>query len=130
MKTFRNPTDVHPPIAGYTHQIEIAGPEHLLVISGQLGRLEDGTLPEDPAQQFEIALENVLRNLHAAHMSVQDLVKLTFYLSTHIDPARRRAILQAKLKDFQPCMTLIYVSALASPLYHVEIDAWASHASA
>lgn len=37
-------------------------------------------MPDDPIAQLEIALDNLLRNLHAAAMDVHDLVKLTFYL--------------------------------------------------
>jgi 2-iminobutanoate/2-iminopropanoate deaminase len=43
MKEYRNPPNVHEPIAAYTHQIEISSPEHLLVLSGQVGKKENGT---------------------------------------------------------------------------------------
>ena len=126
MKTYRNPPNVHKPVAAYTHQIEISGPERLLILSGQVGRKEDGTLPEDPIEQLDTALENLIRNLQAANMEVTDLVKLTLYLVGEIDGAKRRDVLTAKLQGHQPCMTLVYVAALASPVYKVEIDAWAS----
>lgn len=126
MKEFRNPPNVHPPIAGYTHQIEIKDGERLLVISGQVGRTEAGTVPDDPVEQLDLAFENLFRNLRAADMDVQDIVKLTFYLVGEMDPARRRDVISARLKDHRPCMTLLFVTALASPIYKVELDAWAS----
>lgn len=126
MKAYRNPETVHAPIASYTHQIEIQGPERLLVISGQVGRTIEGVVPEDPLEQLDLALENLMRNLHAAQMDVRDLVKLTFYLVGEMDAAQRREILAAHLKGHQPCTTLLYVVALASPAYKVELDAWAS----
>lgn len=129
MKEYRNPPNVHPPIAAYTHQIEISGNERLLVLSGQIGKKEDGTVPDDPIAQIEIALDNLLRNLHAAAMDVHDLVKLTFYLVGDIQTDKRRAVIAAKLQGHQPCMTLLYVSALATPVYKVEIDAMASKAA-
>lgn len=125
MKQFRNPPDVHAPVASYTHQIEISG-ERLLVISGQVGLRPDGGLPADPIEQVEAALENVLRNLKAAQMGVQDLVKMTYYLVGEMDAPRRREVIAAKLGGHKPCSTLIYVAGLASPEYRVEIDAWAS----
>ena len=128
MKEYRNPENVHPPVAGYTHQIEIRGPERLLFLSGQIGRREDGAVPDDPIEQLEIALENIHRNLQAAGMGVEDLVKLTFYLVGEIDAGRRREVIEAGLKGHQPCMTLVYVAALASPVYKVELDGWASRA--
>ncbi len=129
MKEFRNPPTVHPPVADYTHQIEVRGPERWLVLSGQVGKRQDGTVPEDPIEQIDVALENVLRNLEAANMTVQDLLKLTIYLVGQIDGARRREVITSRLQSHQPCMTMVYVTALASPVYRVEIDAWASRAT-
>ena len=51
MKEFRNPQDIHRPVGSYSHQIEIRGNERLLVISGQVGMREDGTVPDDPLEQ-------------------------------------------------------------------------------
>jgi 2-iminobutanoate/2-iminopropanoate deaminase len=126
MKEYRNPPNVHEPIAGYTHQIEISGSERLLVLSGQVGRKLDGTVPDDAAEQFEVALENLLRNLEAAKMGVEDIVKITFYLAGEMEAARRGEVITSKLQGHKPCMTLLYVARLASPIYKVEIDAWAS----
>jgi enamine deaminase RidA (YjgF/YER057c/UK114 family) len=128
MKEFRNPQDIHEPVGSYSHQIEIKGNERLLVISGQVGMREDGTVPDDPFEQIDIAFENILRNLRAASMDVTDIIKLTYYLVGEIDTAKRREIVLSKLQGHQPCSTLLYVAALASPMFRVEIDAWASRA--
>ncbi len=32
MKHFRNPANIHPPVAGYTHRIEVSGAERLLFL--------------------------------------------------------------------------------------------------
>ena len=128
MKEFRNPQDVHQPLGSYSHQIEVRGNERLLVISGQVGMRADGTVPEDPFEQIDVAFENIFRNLHAAGMDVKDLIKLTYYLVGEIDTAKRREVVLSKLQGHQPCSTLLYVAGLASPVYKVEIDAWASRA--
>jgi 2-iminobutanoate/2-iminopropanoate deaminase len=127
MKEFRNPHDVHRPVGGYTHQIEITGNERMLVLSGQVGMRADGTIPEDPLEQIDIALENIFRNLRAANMDVKDIIKLTYYLVGEIDTARRRELTAAKMEGHKPCSTLLYVARLATPELRVEIDAWASH---
>jgi 2-iminobutanoate/2-iminopropanoate deaminase len=129
VKEYRNPSNVHQPIAAYTHQIELSGPERLLFLSGQVGRKVDGTVPDDPIEQLDLALENLERNLQAAAMGVPDIVKLTFYLVGEMDATKRREVIAARLKSHRPCMTLLFVTALASPLYKVEIDAWASRAA-
>jgi enamine deaminase RidA (YjgF/YER057c/UK114 family) len=122
----RNPASIHAPLAGYSHQIELRGQERLLVLSGQVGMATDGRIPDDPAEQLELAMDNVLRNLDAAAMGVGDLVKLTFYLVAPIDADRRRAVLADRLGGHEPCMTLIHVAGLAAPAIKVELDAWAS----
>jgi len=125
MKEFRNPQDVHPPVGSYSHQIEIRA-ERILVISGQVGMRPDGTIPEDPFEQMDLAFENIFRNLRAAKMDVKDIIKLTYYLVGEIDTAKRREVVLSKLQGHQPCSTLLYVAALASPAFRVEIEAWAS----
>lgn len=128
MKEFRNPQDVHQPLGSYSHQIEIRGNERLLVLSGQVGMREDGTIPEDPVEQIDLTFENIFRNLRAANMDIKDIIKLTYYLVGEIDIAKRREVVLSKLQGHQPCSTLLYVAALASPAFRVEIDAWASRA--
>lgn len=128
MKEFRNPQNVHQPLGSYSHQVEIKGNERMLVMSGQVGMKEDGTVPEDPIEQIEVALENIFHNLQAANMDVKDIIKLTYYLVGEIDTAKRRELLASKLQGHQPCSTLLYVAALASPIYKIEIDALASRA--
>ena len=128
MKEFRNPQDIHKPLGSYSHQIEITGNERMLVLSGQIGMRDDGTVPEDPLEQINVALDNIFQNLRAANMGVQDIVKLTYYLVGEIDTTKRRELVASKLQGHQPCSTLLYVAALAAPIYRVEIDAWASRA--
>lgn len=122
----RNPAGVHAPVAAYSHQIEVSVGARWLVLSGQIGLRLDGAPPSDPVEQIEVALDNIRRNLEAAGMAVGDLVKLTFYLVGEIDAERRKRALEAFLGDHRPAMTLLYVSALASPALKVEIDAWAA----
>lgn len=128
MKEFRNPQDVHQPVGSYSHQIEVRGNERLLVISGQVGMREDGTVPDDPLEQIDVAFDNILRNLRAADMDITDMIKITYYLVGEIDAVKRRELILSKLQGHRPCSTLLFVAALASPVYKVEIDAWASRA--
>lgn len=125
MKESRNPEAIHPPLAAYAHQIEITGAQRWLMLSGQVGMQPDGTLPDDPVRQFEIALNNILANLKAANMQIKDLVKLTLYLVDPIEAGIRAELLSGWLQGHEPCMTLIYVAALASPKIKVELDAMA-----
>jgi len=126
MKQFRNPPDVHPPLVAYSHQVEVTGDERLLILSGQVGRHLDGSVPEDALEQLQVACENLQRNLYLASMEMGDLVKLTLYLVGEMDGQKRAQVLRSWLGDHRPCMTLVFVVALASSQYKVELDAWAS----
>ena len=128
MKEFRNPQHVHQPLGVYSHQVEITEDERLLVLSGQVGMREDGTVPEDQIEQLEVIFENILRNLEAANMSAKDILKLTYYVVGEMDTVKRRAIITSKLGEHKPCSTFLYVAGLVSPVYKVEVEALASHA--
>src|SRR5215207_6436871 len=101
MKEFRNPQDVLKPLGSYSHQIEIRGNERLLVISGQVGMKEDGTVPDDPFEQIDIAFDNIFCNLRAAEMDVKDIIKITYYLVGEMDTAKRREVVLSKLQGHQ-----------------------------
>jgi len=126
VKEFRNPENVHPPVGLYMHQAELTGNERLLMLSGQVGRKQDGTLPEDPLEQLEVVFENIRKNLEAANMEMSDLVKVNYYLVGEWDAAARRELITKIYNGHKPCSTLVYVSALAAPEFKVEVEAWAS----
>jgi len=94
-------------------------------LSGQLGLEIDGTVPENPLEQLQLALENIKRNLESAEMDVGDLTKLVFYLVGDFEAEQRRKIIGDFLGEHLPCTTMIYVVALAAPVFKVEVDAWA-----
>jgi enamine deaminase RidA (YjgF/YER057c/UK114 family) len=117
---------VHPPLGRYVHQIEVSGEGRMLFLAGQVGIRPDGSVPTGAVEQLGVALENVVANLEAAGFEPTDLVKLTTYVVGEIDAAGRRAQLDRVLGSHLPTSTLVYVAALASPDYKVEVDAWAT----
>ncbi|KOP80933.1 endoribonuclease [Lysinibacillus sp. FJAT-14745] len=125
MKVARNPKDIHQPVAPYVHQIEVTGPQRWLTLSGQIGMEKDGAVPEEPLAQMKLALENIRKNLESANMEIQDLTKIVLYLVGEINVDQRKQIINDFLGNHLPCMTLMYVVALAAPALKVEIDAWA-----
>ena len=126
MKEFRNPSDIHAPLAAYSHQVELSPSERLLVLSGQVGMKKDDSIPEHPIEQLKVALDNIEANLRAANMGIKDIVKLTIYLVGPVAANERSAVLEDFFKGHKPCMTLIFVAALAAPTILVEIEVMAS----
>ena len=128
MKQPRNPATIHAPLGRYVHQIEVSGESRMLFLAGQVGIAPDGSVPADPVSQLGVALDNVMANLEAAGFESADLVKLTTYVVGEMDAAGRRAELDRVLGSHLTTSTLVYVAALASPDYKVEVDAWAIRA--
>jgi len=126
MKTFRNLEAVHAPLVSNAHRIEIRGPERALILSGQVGVRRDGCVPEDPIEQLQVPMANVISNLEAANMQVTDPLKLTFHLTGEMEPAARREALGSILGSYAPSSTLVFVAVLANLACKVEIDASAS----
>jgi 2-iminobutanoate/2-iminopropanoate deaminase len=126
MATARNPDSIPAPAGRYVHQIEVSNPSRILFISGQIGIRADGSVPEDPVEQMDVALGYVMRNLEAAGLGAEALTKLTTYAVGELDPAGRRAVLDKHLGAHITCSTLVFVAALARPEFKVEIDAWAA----
>jgi enamine deaminase RidA (YjgF/YER057c/UK114 family) len=125
-RTSRKPSNVHPPVGAYTHQVEIEDSSgKWLAIAGQLGRTVGGAVPEDPIEQIRLVFDNLKHNLEAAGMGVTDIVKWNWYLVGSVDPQKRREVTMEWLNGHEPASTLVYVAALAAPEYRVEIEAWA-----
>ncbi|MFE4666999.1 RidA family protein [Streptomyces sp. NPDC056716] len=79
----------------------------------------------DPEAQTEQAMANIALLLDEAGGSVEDIVKVTVYLT---DPRHREAVYRTVgkwLKGVFPVSTGLVVSALARPEWLVEIDATA-----
>ena len=94
-----------------------------LWISGTVGVRQDGTIPEDTADQFQIAINSLDRCLRAAGGRPEHIVKVTVLLTDIGDRAKINPIRQRYFGDHWPASTLFEVSALVAPEMKVEIEA-------
>ena len=106
----------------FSHYCHVVRADNRIWVSGMVGVDENGFIPADTAPQFDIALTNVDAALHAAGANVQNVVKVTVFLTDVndrgvINPARQRYF-----GEHRPASTLIGVSALAMPELKVEIE--------
>lgn len=67
----------------YTNALELSGQGRTLYISGQIPTDADGIVPDDFEAQARLAWENVERQLRAADMTLDDLVKVTVFLASY-----------------------------------------------
>ena len=95
-KTLINPPDVHPPVMPYSHAV-ISG--KTIYIAAQLPLDQAGNLvgPGDPTAQAEQVFHNLQAVLNAAGASLEDVVKLTTYL-TSLD--YRPAVMEVRNRFF------------------------------
>ena len=79
---------------------------------------------DDPADQFEVAFENIAKKLETAGASWDDVIKMTTYhvggIHTHLDVFRE--VKDRYVKAPYPAWTGVGVTDLANPASLVEID--------
>lgn len=107
----------------YSKAIRASG--DFLFMQGQVGVDENGDLvgPGDPGLQAHQACRNIKRFTEEAGGTLQDICKLTVYVT---DIAYRPAVYAAINEWFagvHHCSTGVVVSSLADPALLVEIDA-------
>ena len=65
----------------YAQAIEVRGIERLLFVSGQIPVAQSGEVPDNFYDQSNLAWTNVIAQLEQAGMTLDNLVKVTVYLS-------------------------------------------------
>lgn len=121
-----NPETIAPPVGAYSHAIELSPEARRLYISGQVGIAPDGRTGADAREQAQIAWDNLLAILAAADMGLNNLVKVTAYLTDPADLPAYGEVRSKVLGDARPCSTLLFVPVLARPEWKVEIEAVAA----
>jgi enamine deaminase RidA (YjgF/YER057c/UK114 family) len=120
--TTSNPPTVRAP-TGYTHGLLLQGVERRLIISGQVGVAQDGSVPSTGEGQIAQAFANLRAVLEANDMTITNLVKTTVFLTDRALLASFRAARDAVYGGHAPCSTLLFVAGLADPRFVVEIEA-------
>ncbi len=122
-KTVINPPEMAPP-TGYSYAIKKTGTP--VFISGQVALDAAGHLvgENDVAAQTEQVFHNLRTVVHACGGSLDDVVKITIYVT---DSSYRPAVAAARQRHFKegqyPASTYLVISALAVPQLLVEIEA-------
>ena len=76
-----NPSQgVYPATSDYAHAMEVVGPQRLLFVSGTMGLDGAGKPGAGLDEQLMLIWSNLRAILASAHMSVDNIVRLTSYL--------------------------------------------------
>jgi 2-iminobutanoate/2-iminopropanoate deaminase len=124
----RNPSAVAPPAGRYTHAIGVPANVRWLHVSGQVGVAPDGSTPAGIEAQVENCWKNLLAILEDAGMTLDDVVKVTVFLTRADSIPAFRAARDRIIGDARPASTLVVVSALARPEWLCEVEAVAARA--
>lgn len=125
MQHFVRPAGL-PPVSGYSHAVTFGG--RLVVISGQVPADGAGALVGrgDPAAQVRQVFENLNAALAAAGATMEQVVKLTVFLTDLADLEVFRRVRDEYISlDRPPASSLVQVSGLVNPEFRVEIEALA-----
>jgi enamine deaminase RidA (YjgF/YER057c/UK114 family) len=126
---FLNPEGLSKP-AGFT-QVVVAGPSRLVYVSGQTARNAAGEVVGrgDLRAQVTQAMENLKTALTAAGATMQDVVKLNYYV-VNLKPDQVPVIREVRQKylsaDHPPASTLVGVTALVQDELMIEVEAIAT----
>jgi 2-iminobutanoate/2-iminopropanoate deaminase len=107
------------PVSHYCHSVRAGS---LIWVSGIVGMTADGHIPEDTAEQFDIALDAMDACLRAAGGRPDTVTKVQIFLTDIADRARINPARVAYFGDHRPASTLVEVSALVDPRMKVEIE--------
>jgi 2-iminobutanoate/2-iminopropanoate deaminase len=110
---------------GYAQALQVTGATKILFISRQVPESVDGTVPPDFEQQAALVWYNVLAQLHAAGMSVSNLLKVTTFLSAREYAQPNREARQKALGDHSPALTVI-ITGIFDEKWLLEIEAVAA----
>ena len=120
-----NPSGMSKP-TGYSQVVEINGPHRLIFVAGQTGVDTNGKPARGFRAQIVQAYANIKAALAAAGGSMENVVRLTTYITDieqNADVYREVRASTFTNKDALPASTLVQVTRLADPSYLVEIDA-------
>lgn len=123
MISFLDPQSVHNPGAAYSHSAVVAAGSELVFLSGQVGLRPDGSASTSVGEQAVQVFANISALLAAYGLGASALVKLTTFLVAGQDIKSVRAARSAFLGAHRPTSTLVCVSQLADPAWHVEVEA-------
>jgi len=118
-----NPTTLSKP-TGYTHVVETSG-GRTLYISGQVALDKSGALvgANDLKAQTRQVFENLKAALAAAEATLDDVVKITVFVTDLSHLQTFRTFRKAYFTKAPPASSLVEVSGLALPELLVEIEA-------
>jgi enamine deaminase RidA (YjgF/YER057c/UK114 family) len=122
-----NPSGMTQPTA-YSQVVEVNGPHRLVFVAGQTGVDATGKAAPEFRAQVVQAFENIKTALASVGGSMDNVVRLTTYmtdLEQNADVYREVRASFFTNKSALPASTLLQITRLANPSFLIEVDATA-----
>ena len=116
------PKTIKPPLARYSHGIEVPAGQRLVLCSGQLGIGPDDAVPEDVGAQAELCFKNIAAILAEAGLSLSDIVRINAYVTEREYLAPYMAVRDLLFSNPAPASTLMIISGFSRPEFKVEVE--------
>jgi 2-iminobutanoate/2-iminopropanoate deaminase len=116
---------LNPTTVSYCQAHEVSGFSRLLFVSGQVPEDAAGDVPPDFRSQCRLAWANVKVQLEAAGMSLDDLVKVTIFLSDRRWRGDNAEVRHEVLGPRTPALTII-ITGIYDEAWLLEIEAVAA----
>ena len=117
-----NASDAPGAAGGYSQAVEFGRVKRTLLVSGQIPVAMDGNVPSGFAGQCRLAWANVTAQLRAAGMGIENLVKVTIFLSDRRYAEQNRDIRNEILNGHAPALTVI-ITGIFDETWLLEIEA-------
>lgn len=107
-----NPTNIYPPVAPYSQGVLVDSPKKFLFISGTVGMDKNLIIPDHFADQCHLTWNNIKSTLQEAQMNVENIVKMTCFLTDKKYRKLNASIRDIHLGNHKPATTVIATELL------------------
>ncbi len=97
--------------------------ENMVFVSGQVGRLADGTMPLDFNTQARIVFDNLSSALAGVGANLSNVVKITCFLAHREDAPAYRELRKKVFPTEPPASSTVLVAGLVNPDARIEVEA-------
>lgn len=112
---------INPTGSSFSQAYELKNHKRLVFVSGQVPEDENEKVPVDFKSQCELVWKNIEKQLKDADMSLNNIVKITTYLSDRKHIKENYEVRHKILGEHQPAMTII-ITGIYDEKWLLEIE--------
>ncbi|KAL2394085.1 hypothetical protein ABEF93_003322 [Exophiala dermatitidis] len=108
----------------FSHAVILPPNARTVIISGQVGILPDGSVPQSLEDEYDEAfthVENVLRAIGFGEDALEYVFDATFFLKGGMDPSLLVEVARRRFKNTRPATVGVEIAQLLHPDLHLEI---------